>query len=189
MVAPSVAGFSADVSSPGSGRWSRGAMVATIAAALLVVPVGAAAADPDGTTDATVSVSEGIALFDLPAGFTLSGQPGDVATETVPFTYTVITNSSVGYHVTVQAESAVMVGTNGNVDTIDITRLGARDNTPTPATDYSAVSSQSAVTVHTQDTRSAIDGDSLATGYVMEIPAVNADSYTVTLDYVAAVNS
>lgn len=171
-------------------RWLSGAIVTAMAAALVVLPVGAASAAPDGDTEAEVVVTAGIALVGLPAGFNLTGQPGDLATE-AEFDYTVVTNSTTGYNVTVQADAATLVGDDQlNTDTIPIARLGARDDAPvSPAVPglYTPLSSTTPVNVHTQVTRSATDGDPLSTGFQMLIPAVAADTYTVTLSYLAAV--
>jgi hypothetical protein len=90
-----------------------------------------------------------------------------------------------GYAVTVQSRSATMVGTGTNADSIPIGALSARDTGGT----YAPVAGPAAADgtpVHTQATRSAEGGDDLSTDFQVVIPFVNSDTYTATLDYVAA---
>ena len=173
----------------GQKRWVRGALVGAFVTSFVLVPAGVASAAPNGSTDANVVVGAGIALQGLPASVTLTGIPGDIAEETAPFTYTVVTNSTSGYTVTVEAAADVLLpaDTVANTDSIPIARLGAQDETGGAPGGYAALSDTAPVLVHTQPVRSGPDGDTLATGFQMDIPAVNPDTYTVTLNYLAAV--
>ena len=165
-------------------------MVATVAAALLVVPVGAAGADPDpgaGSTDATVTVETGVLLEGLPAGVSLTGQPGETATNAADFEYTVYSNETWGYTVTVQAATATLIQS-GGADTIDVSRLEVQDGGNVPTETWAGLSSTTPTPVYTTEARSDPDGDVLSTDFRMKIPTVAADTYTVTLDYLVSGN-
>jgi hypothetical protein len=179
-----------------SGSTSRKVLQRTLitaaAAALVAVSAGTATATPDpgtGSTVANVQVDSFIELSGLTPSFTLAGLPGDtVATGDVGqapvVNYTVTTNNRSGYNVTVQSESPTMSGTNANIDSIPIGDLlvlpDAVDAVNTP------LSGSTPVTVHSQETPSAETGDNLSSSYQMTIPFVSSDTYTATLDYVAA---
>lgn len=184
-MAPSVTGFAADGPQPGRGWWLRGAVVASMAAALLVVPVGAAGADPDGSTDATVIVQTGILLEGLPEGVRLTGQPGETVTNATPFEYTVYSNDTSGYTVTVQAATASLIQ-NGGADTIDVGRLQVQDGGNVPTYTWAGLSSTTPTPVYTNESQSATDGDVLSTDFQMKIPVVDSDTYTVTLNYLVS---
>ena len=187
VLAPSMTDSSVDGSRRGSSRWSRGALVATIAAALLVVPVGASGADTPGagSTDATVIVETGILLEGLPAGVSLTGQPGETATNATPFEYTVYSNDTSGYTVTVQAQTASLIQ-NGGADTIEVGRLLVQDGGNVPTHTWAGLSSTTPTPVYTNENQSATDGDLLSTDFQMKIPVVDSDTYTVTLNYLVS---
>lgn len=168
------------------GRLGAAAVGAGLAVAT-VLPAGQALAASDpGTTIANVAVGSAITLSNLTPSFTLSGNPCQTDTDIGAVTMNVETNNATGYNVTVQAENADMVGTNGNTDVIPVTDLLVRE---TGATDFMPSSSTTPVTVHNQDTRSvANDGDNLSNDYQITIPNVHNDTYSVTLDYVATTN-
>jgi len=174
-------------STPNSGgRLVPRVLVGAVAiAAFAVASTGSASAVEDtGTTDANVVVGSAITLTDLTPSFELSGMPGATVTGLAAVTYTVETNNVAGYTVTVQSQTPTMVATAvGNTDSIPITALTAREG---GIGTYSALSSAAALPVHSQATRSAEGGDNLATDFQIAIPFVNSDTYTATLDYVAA---
>jgi len=144
----------------------------------------ASAVEDTGTTDANVIVGSAITLTDLTPSFDLSGIPGATVTGLAAVTYTVETNNAAGYSVTVQSQTPTMVATApGNLDSIPIAALTAREGGPGA---YTALSNAAALPVHTQATRSAEGGDNLTTDFQVAIPFVNSDTYTATLDYVAA---
>lgn len=158
------------------------AMVAFLAAGM----AGPAAAQPGETdqdsTTATVDVASSISLSLLTDSFTLSGDVGATVTEAGAVTATVETNNLAGYAVTVQSAAPTMAATAvGNTDSIPIASLTVREGGTTP---FAGLSSSAALPVHTQATRSAEGGDSLVNDYQIEIPFVNEDTYSVSLNYV-----
>ena len=171
------------------------AVRAVVSGATVVAFVGLASvpafAAPGATTStdstvATVNVSSGITMT-APADFSLTGFPGQtVTTGAIPFTVT--TNSTTGYDVTVQALAETLVADAGNASTIPIAALTV-DSTASGT--YRPVEGPSGdpVQLHTQGAASAAGGDVDATTYRMLIPAVAADAYTVTLDYIANVGA
>lgn len=163
-------------------------LVAGAALATFVSGLGATASaipgQTDGdTTNAHVVVLSAIALTNLTPDFTLTGLPGATVANPTAVGFTVTTNNLAGYAVTVQAETAVLTPvTAGNPDSIPIGLLSVRE---TGAPTYTPLSNNTAVTVHTQGTRSALGGDTLSNDYQVNIPFVNEDEYVATLDYVA----
>lgn len=159
----------------------------TTTALLLGFASAPAFADTTGATSATeetvatVTVTEGITLSTVPA-ISLTGLPGQTVTSaSVP--YSVTTNAASGYGVTVQAEADSLVADGVNNAEIPIGAL--RVNSTAAPTTFQALSDATPVTVHTQTEPSVANGDNLTNVYRMLIPAVPADAYTVTLDYVA----
>ncbi|GLZ42382.1 hypothetical protein Acsp05_60060 [Actinokineospora sp. NBRC 105648] len=165
----------------------RGTVVGAAVAAFAGMTMGSAVAAPGdtdtGSTDANVEVTTSIALTGLTPSFTLSGIPGATVTGLGAVALNVETNNLAGYSVTVQSQTATMVaGAPGNTDSIPIGALSVRETGTTP---YTALSSATTATVHSQSTRSAEGGDALSDDYQVDIPFVNEDTYTATLDYVA----
>jgi len=164
----------------------RRALTALAAAAVLAgASTGVAHAETaSGTTVANVVVQSAISLSALTPSFDLTGLPGATATGAAAVSMLVTTNNQAGYAVTVQARTATLrpANTTTNTDSIPIGNLGVRE---TGTTDYTPVSSTAPVTVHSQTTRSAQGGDTIRNDYQVEIPFVNSDTYSVTLDYIA----
>jgi hypothetical protein len=157
-----------------------------LAASVIAFAPGTASAAPGGTTTANAAVTSGITLTALTPSFTLTGTPGATVTTATPVTYNVETNNPTGYTVTVQSATATMVAnTAGNTDSIPIGVLTVRES---GAGAYSPVTTigGTAVLVHSQGGRSANGGDPLSTDFQMRMPTVNADTYTATLNYLAA---
>jgi hypothetical protein len=165
----------------------RGVVFGAAVAAAVAATAGSAAAAPGesdtGTTAANVAVSSSIALTALTESFSLTGIPGATVAQNGVVTLNVETNNLAGYAVTVQSETATLAaGTPGNVDAIPVGALSVRETGTTP---FSAMSAANTAVVHTQTTRSAEGGDALSNDYQVDIPFVNEDTYTATLDYVA----
>lgn len=166
-------------------RTGRRAARGAVGAAVIVLGFGGLAGtasaqetDPQ-QVEGNVAVGASIVLSGLTPSFLLSGIPGATVEGVGAVEYTVETNNAGGYVVTVESQVGAMVGTGDNSDTIPISALSARDagGTYEPA---------DGATVHTQDNRSAEGGDDLSTDFQVEIPFVNSDTYSATLDYVAA---
>jgi len=169
------------------GRTLARGLVTTAVAAALVTGMGgvASAVTSPGTTTGNVAVTSAIALTVNTASFTLTGVPGSAPVNAAAVTYSVTTNNLAGYAVTVQAATATLAATaTGNADSIPIAALSVKGDATGAV--YTPVSNTTAVTVHTQATRSASTGDNLTNGYQVAIPFVNQDTYHVTLDYVAS---
>lgn len=162
-----------------------GGVVLLLAGGILAASAGgsALAASSNGSTTARVSVNSTITLSALPASFTLTGDPGATVTSNGAVTMNVLTNNLLGYTVTVQAAAATLTGSVGNTDTIPIASLQVRE---TGGAVFTPVSNLLATLVHSQLTRSGASGDTISNDYQVIIPFVNADVYTVTLNYVAS---
>lgn len=156
-----------------------------IAATVALVAGGTLAANADtdtGSTEGHVEVSTAIALTGLTSDFTLTGIPGGVVTEAGAVEFTVTTNNLAGYSVTVQSATATLVAdTVGNTDSIPIGNLSVSE----VGTTFTPLSSTVPFVVHTQSTRSAEGGDDLSNDYEVDIPFVNTDTYSATLNYIA----
>jgi hypothetical protein len=155
-------------------------------AALLTIGAAstASAVEDTGSTEGNVEVGSEITLTALTTDFTLTGLPGDAVEGLGAVTFNVETNNLAGYGVTVQAATTTMAATAvGNLDSIPIGNLSVRE---TGDEDYLAVSSAAATPVGGSTTRSAEGGDELSNDYSVAIPFVNQDTYTATLNYIAA---
>jgi hypothetical protein len=171
-------------------RSRRGKVVAlTLSAAMATALVGAmtgsaSASSTGGSTVANVGVNPGITLTGLTSSFLLTGAPGATVSGAGIVAYNVETNNVAGYAVTVESTSATLQPAGGgNLDSIPIAALTVRQS---GAGSYSPLSNSTAVTVHTQSSRSANGGDNLSNDYQIRIPVVNADTYSATLNYVAS---
>jgi len=160
--------------------------VATFAGAMILPASAVPGATSSDTTDAHVQVAGAILMSGLTANFTLAGLPGATVPGPGAVTMTVATNNLAGYDVTVQSATETLRPATPltNPDSIPIAALSVRE---TGATAYTRLAGPSggAVTVHTQGVRSAIGGDHLSNDYSVDIPFVNTDTYTATLNYIA----
>jgi hypothetical protein len=171
--------------------WLRGTIRITaglgllLAGGVLAATAGgpALAASSSGSTTARVSVNSTITLSGLPANFTLTGDPSTTVTSNGAVTMNVLTDNLLGYSVTVQAAAATLAGSAGNTDTIPIADLKARE---TGGAVFTPLSNLVPLLVHSQVTRSGSSGDTISNDYQVVIPFVSADTYTVTLNYVAS---
>jgi len=165
----------------------RGLLTTAALAALVgagALPASAAPGDVSrATTVVNVGVSSAINLTGLTPSFALNGLPGTTVAHSNVVEMTVATNNATGYAVTVQAERDTLDPSRaGNPDSIPIAALHVREANTTA---YTSVNNTTPVTVHTQATRSAVGGDAIRNDYSVDIPFVNDDTYSVTLDYVA----
>jgi hypothetical protein len=167
-------------------RWALAPMAVT-GAAVAGVSAGAALARADtDTTTANVTVSTAITLSGLTDSFVLSGAPGDTPkTGGSPVTMTVTTNNFAGYSVTVEpATTTLDPAISGNTDTIGTDLLEVRG--PAQAGSYTALTPGTPLEVARRTSASAEGGDSVSNDYRITIPSVRPDTYTGTLNYVAA---
>jgi hypothetical protein len=160
------------------------AVGAVIAVGCLTAPASATTGDTSsGTTTANVVVNSAIALTGLTPSFTLTGLPGSTVATSPSVTFNVQTNNLGGYAVTVQSQTPTLTpAIVTNPDSIPIADLSVRE---TGTTTFTPLSNLTSVTVHTQSTRSAQGGDSLANDYEVAVPFVNQDTYHVVLNYIA----
>jgi hypothetical protein len=149
---------------------------------VLAMSSGGPALGDTSSTTAEVEVNSSITLSGLPASFTLTGDPNTTVTSNGAVTMNVLTNNLLGYQVTVQAASNVLTGSVGNSNTIPIANLKVRE---TGAPVFTPMSNLVTV-VHAQLNRSGSSGDTISNDYQVDIPFVNSDTYTVSLDYVAS---
>lgn len=162
--------------------------VATLAGTVAALAVPASADTGPTSVDSTVAnvqVGSAITLIGLTPSFTLIGDPGQtVSTGASPVTMTVTTNNTQGYTVTVQpATPTLEPNITGNTDSIPIARLRVRES---GTTTYTPLSFSTPVVVHSQTGPSAEAGDQLSNDYSITIPFVAQDTYSATLNYIAA---
>ena len=160
---------------------STGLAVAGLGIASLA-SVSASAANT-GSTTANVAVGQTITLSGLTSAFTLSGVPGATATGSSAVTMNVKTNDNLGYTVTVLAAAANMKGTGTNLDVIPVSSLTVKNSAGAV---YTPLSNITPVTTATTTVKTTGLGDAVSNDYqIVNIPWVNADTYSVTLNYVA----
>jgi hypothetical protein len=172
-----------------SGRLVRGSLLGAALSAALVgaLPSSASAQESGDSTVANVAVDTGITLTGLTESFTLTGTPGETVTEASAVVFNVETNNPAGYSVTVQSATPTMAPAGvGNTDSIAIADLTVRESGSGAFQPMTSDGAGAPVMVHTQDERSANGGDDLSNDYEMNIPTVEQDTYSATLDYVAA---
>jgi hypothetical protein len=171
-------------------RSRRGARI-VCGAVLLLLGLGLAASEggsayatsSSGNTTANVAVASSITLSGLTSGFTVNGNINQTATNNNAVTMNVLTNNLTGYNVTVQAAAASLSGSAGNTDTIPIADLKVKG--PANAA-FTSVSNLTALIVKAQVTASGASGDTITNDYQVDVPNVRADTYSVTLNYVAS---
>ena len=138
--------------------------------------------DPACSTTTTIA-ARSITLSGLTPSFTLSGLPGSVVTGNGAVTMTVTTNSTAGYTVTVEADSPVLAPhTPGNVDSIPVGALRVRES---GTSGFLSLLSDSPLVVHQQNSPSGPNGDAVSNDFQIQVPFVNADTYSGTLEYIA----
>jgi large repetitive protein len=162
------------------------ALLAVGVSALAVLPGRQAHADTTdtGPVTATVTVVAVLTLTFTDDQIELSGAAGETPELLGAVSMTVTTNNPTGYSITVDPNSASLVGT-GTAGTIAVTNIEVRDPTvATPA--YVALTDAGAVTIHNQATPSTLAGDVIPNDYRVTIPAGTVpDYYTGAITYVA----
>jgi hypothetical protein len=154
-----------------------------VAASTGIAATPASADNASGDTQANVVVTGAITLTGLTQAFTLSGTPGQVATNLDAVTMHVTTNNFAGYAVTVEPLAATLDGvTAGNGDTIPTDALNVERSGVGP---YIPLSFGTPVEVARKTSASAPTGDAIDNDYKITIPFVQPDTYTGTLEYVA----
>lgn len=170
-----------------STRFATRAFLGTAAVALLAGAAAAPAfaAPGDTATDsvvANVNVNSTITLSLDQGNFDLNGIPGSSVGKTAAVTGLVTTNNAAGYSVGVLAAASTLQPSLGaNPDSIPIANLEVTDSDG----DFTPLSTTVPVITTTQPTRSALLGDAFSDDYQVEIPDVNSDTYSVTLNYTA----
>ncbi|WP_256788232.1 putative Ig domain-containing protein [Frankia sp. AvcI1] len=135
-------------------------------------------------TTATAITAQSLALTDLTPAFTLTGEPNSSVVQNGAVTMTVTTNSTDGYTVTVQATSPTLTGqTAGNGDSIPVSSLLVRQS---GTSTFTPLSDTVAVPVYSKGQPSAPGGDAVSNDYAIDVPFVASDTYSTTLDYIAA---
>lgn len=170
-------------------RFATRAFLGTATLALLVgasaIPAFAAPGDTSAdSVVANVNVNSTITLNLDQAGFDLNGSPSTTVSQSGAVTGLVTTNNAAGYSVGVVAAAAALAPTlTGNTDNIPIADLLVKNSAGayTPLSDDTA----SPVITKTKATRSALAGDAFSDDYRVNIPDVNSDTYSVTLNYTA----
>lgn len=161
-----------------------GAVLTMVGLGLLLSIGTSAFAGNSGDTSANAAVSSSITLSGLTPSFTLAGDTNTTVTQNGAVTMNVLTNNLTGYNVTVQAAASTMAGSAaGNTDTIPIGNLKVRES---GGPLFTPLSNLVPSIVHAQVTRSASGGDTISNDYQIDIPFVNADTYSVTLNYLAS---
>ncbi|WP_157892252.1 MULTISPECIES: DUF7927 domain-containing protein [Frankia] len=135
-------------------------------------------------TTATAITAQSLALTDLTPAFTLTGEPNSSVVQNGAVTMTVTTNSTDGYTVAVQATSPTLTGqTAGNGDSIPVSSLLVRQS---GTSTFTPLSDTVAVPVYSKGQPSAPGGDAVSNDYAIDVPFVASDTYSTTLDYIAA---
>ncbi|QBI20780.1 hypothetical protein ER308_15215 [Egibacter rhizosphaerae] len=159
-----------------------GSLLVTAGLAGLMVAGPTAFAEDTGVT-ANAEVASTISIAADEAAFTLADVPGETASNTSGLT--VQTNNEGGYNVAVEADVPALEGESAeNTDDIPIGTLEVQDGEET----YASMSDTESVTVHGQTERSAEGGDTVTASYQMEMPFVNADTYSGDLTFTATAN-
>jgi hypothetical protein len=164
-------------------RATIGVLAGAAALAAAVAPATPAQAQAEDTTDVTVAVAQVITLTDLTPAVDLAGEPGETVTVTDAVSMTVTTNNAGGYSVTVVPTTTDLTGATTG-DTIPFTDVEVENSDGA----FTPLDPGAPVTVHTQTTPSAAGGDTVTHDYQIDIPFVDADTYTGTVVYVATAN-
>ena len=129
---------------------------------------------------ATEILRSTLELRGLTQSFTVSGTPGSTVSLDDAVVGSVVTNSLGGYAVGVRVLAGSLTGQRTG-DTIPVGSLSVRRHGSGP---YTALSTSAPTPVFSQDHASAPDGDPLRTDYQVQIPFVDSDTYSVTVEYV-----
>ena len=131
----------------------------------------------------TVVNDRSIQLNDLTESFTLEGPADAVVVNNGAISMTVDSNNPGGYQVTVQGESGELVSrTAVDGPTIAISELFFRGN---GTAEFTPLSTDPQV-VFARNAASAPDGDAVSSDFRMQMPFVDPDTYSVTLEYLVS---
>ena len=160
--------------------------MAAASVGLVAGPASAVDSDPQlGEIHVLVEVEAGITLTSTTEDIFLKGAPGQNVDNSVDGvfedSFKVLTNSSTGYNVTVQAESAVLLPDEvGNSHTIPISALSVNDGIA-----YVPLSTDVQTLWNHPGAPSAALGDDYEHNFNLDIPNVQSGHYQVTLEYIA----
>lgn len=150
----------------------------------------------EGVGSITVEVESSIQLTMIDDAITLEGLAAatGVTDSDNQMSYKVETNNITGYAVSVIAdqENLLPADTQVNTDVIPVSAITVAnddDGTAGTATAGGVLSDQTAVDLYSQAQRSIEGGDTLVSNFEVDIPFVNADSYTGTVTFTAVANS
>ena len=167
---------------------ARVVLTAATAAAFVGLATASASAAPGDVSEASVvanvNVNSTITLALDQANFDLNGTPNSTVSKTGAVTGSLTTNNAAGYSIGVVAAAATLQPhLNGNTDSIPIGSLEVAD----AAGDYTPLGNdeEAPVITNTRAVRSALAGDDFSDDYRVNIPDVNSDTYSVTLNYTA----
>jgi uncharacterized repeat protein (TIGR01451 family) len=148
--------------------------------------VGSTCLVGDDATPCAIAVpvaARTISITGLTDDITLTGLPNTTVTSNGAVTMTVTTNSTGGYIVSVRSTSEVLTGADpGNTDVIPIEDLWVRG---TGDTSFVPLSLDPTI-VEDRDSATSPAGDAVSNDYRVDIPFVDGDTYTGTLDYIVS---
>ncbi|GAA2014282.1 DUF11 domain-containing protein [Nakamurella flavida] len=136
-----------------------------------------------GCVTSTPIAARFLTLTGLTSSITLRGLPDSQVTLDGAVVMTVLTNSATGYLVTVRARGDRLTGTTpGNTDTIPIGRVGVRGTAQ--GGDFASLSADTPVVVGERAGPASPGGDAVSNDYRVDIPFVDQDTYSGTLEYI-----
>ncbi|WP_374947808.1 beta strand repeat-containing protein [Agreia sp.] len=140
----------------------------------------------DTTTPCSVAVPVAprtISISGLTDDITLTGLPNTTVTSNGAVTMTVTTNSAGGYVVAVQSSTEALTGADpSNTDVIPITDLKVRRSGDTSFVPLSL----DPLIVEDSDSATPPSGDAVSNDYRVDIPFVDGDTYSGTLNYIVS---
>jgi uncharacterized repeat protein (TIGR01451 family) len=138
------------------------------------------------TTPCAVAVpvaARTISITGLTDDITLTGLPNTTVTSNGAVTMTVTTNSTGGYVVSVRSSTESLTGSDPeNTDVIPVGNLKVRG---TGDTSFVPLSLDPTI-VEDRDSATSPAGDAVSNDYRVDIPFVDGDTYTGTLDYIVS---
>jgi uncharacterized repeat protein (TIGR01451 family) len=121
-----------------------------------------------------------LSLTGLTPSFTLTGPVDSTVQRDDAVTMTVSTNSYGGYSVAVLPTDDRLRSPR-STDTVPIGALAVRTSGTLP---FAPLAAGQSTTVHQQDRPSAAGGDAVSNDYQVQIPFVDSETYSTTLDYI-----
>jgi uncharacterized repeat protein (TIGR01451 family) len=133
-----------------------------------------------GCATSTAVVNSGITISGLTSGFTLTGPANSTVTAQGSVTMTITTANPAGYFVSVRAVGNPAAATPQNLDSLPLSSLSVRGS----GTVFTPLSTQSALTVYSQNTATGPSGNAVSNDYRVQIPFIAADTYSTQLQYI-----